>query len=360
MEYIKEETIQTYRGWDEFANIEVSNKLEFFAKNGRLFDIIFAQQFDREFLDFICRLANQIRLLAKTKSGATKLSQLLSHKRAMLYFVQPSTRTFISFLNACHILGVKASEIRGTETSSEVKGESPEDTIRTFSSYVDLIVIRHPEAGFAEKTAWVLNRSERPVSIINGGSGPDQHPTQAILDIYTLERSFERIGGLDGKKIAMVGDLKRGRTVRSLSYLMKNYQDITLYFVSPEVFKMKDDIKIFLDKHAIEYYETEDFDSVKPVVDAIYMTRIQKEYSETPASESDIYPDFHFTREDLSKIQSHCIIMHPLPRRYEIEVDVDNDPRAVYWRQERNGMWIRAALIAYLFRVDRQIIQEFC
>jgi aspartate carbamoyltransferase catalytic subunit len=215
-------------------------------------------------------------------------------------------------------------------------------------------------AGFAEKTAWVLNQTERPVPIINGGSGPDQHPTQALLDIYTLERSFERIGGLDGKKIAMVGDLKRGRTVRSLSYLMKNYKDVQLYFVSPDIFRMKDDIKDFLKKHRIEFLETEDFDSVKPLVDAVYMTRIQKEYSETPSKETDVYPEFHFTQKDLSKIQSHCIIMHPLPRRYEIDVDVDNDPRAVYWRQERNGMWIRAALIAYLFRVDRIIAKEFC
>ena len=218
---------------------------------------------------------------------------------------------------------------------------------------------RHPEEGFAEKTAWVLNRTERPVSVVNGGSGPDQHPTQALLDIYTLERSFEHIGGLDGKKIAMVGDLKRGRTVRSLSYLMKNYQDVQLYFVAPKVFRMKDDIKDFLKKHAIPFFETEDFNSVKPVVDAIYMTRIQKEYAETPSKETDIYPEFHITSDDLNLIQSRCIIKHPLPRRYEIEVEVDNDPRAVYWRQERNGMWIRAALIAHLFGVDEKITDEF-
>jgi len=359
MTITKEETVQNYEGWREFYDIEVRDKLSFFTQNDRLYDVIFAQQFDRKFLDFMCRLANQVRLMAKTKMGANKLGRLLSHKRAMLYFVQPSTRTFISFLNACHILGMKASEIRGTTTSSEVKGESPEDTIRTFSSYLDLIIIRHPEAGFAEKTAWVLNQTERPVSVINGGSGPDQHPTQALLDIYTLERSFESIGGLDGKKIAMVGDLKRGRTVRSLSYLMKNYRDVTLYFISPEVFRMKADIKSFLRKHDIKYHETDDFKGVMPSLDAIYMTRIQKEYSEAPLEESDSYPEFHFRQEDLDTIQSHCIIMHPLPRRYEIDVKVDKDPRAVYWRQERNGMWIRAALIAYLFGVDRQIDREF-
>jgi aspartate carbamoyltransferase catalytic subunit len=355
----KEVTIQNYAGWEDFYNIEKSDKLEFFVRNGRMLDILFAQQFDRSFLDSMCLLATRIRRMALTKMGSRKLSSLLSHKRAMLYFVQPSTRTFISFLNACHILGMKISEIRGTTTSSEVKGESQEDTIRTFASYVDLIIIRHPEEGFAEKTAWILNQNKLPVAVINGGSGPDQHPTQALLDIYTLERSFRNIGGLDGKKIAMVGDLKRGRTVRSLSYLMRNYNDVTLYFVSPEIFRMRDDIKNFLKKHRIEFHETDSFASVMPLVDAIYMTRIQKEYSEAPAGESDVYPDFHFTKEHLPMIQSHCIVMHPLPRRYEIEIEVDKDPRAVYWKQERNGMWMRAALISYIFGVDDEIAAEY-
>jgi aspartate carbamoyltransferase catalytic subunit len=355
----KEVAIQTYKGWEEFYSIEKSDKLDFFIRNGRMLDVLFSQQFDRAFLDNMCLLATRIRRMALTQMGAQKLSNLLAHKRAMLYFVQPSTRTFISFLNACHILGMKISEIRGTTTSSEVKGESQEDTIRTFASYVDLIIIRHPEEGFAEKTSWILNQNKLPVAVINGGSGPDQHPTQALLDIYTLERSFRNIGGLDNKKIAMVGDLKRGRTVRSLSYLMRNYKDIKLYFVSPEIFRMRDDIKSFLNKHNIEFQETDDFAGVMPEVDAIYMTRIQKEYAETPTQETDIYPQFHFTQEHLAVIQSHCIIMHPLPRRYEIEVEVDKDPRAVYWKQERNGMWMRAALISYLFGVDDQISAEF-
>ena len=264
MEQIAETTRQTYEGWDEFYAKAVDEKLDFFKIKGRIFDVIYAQQFDREFLDELCDLAEKIRLLAKTKMGARKLSNLLPHKRAMLYFVQPSTRTFLSFQNACFLLGLNVSESRGTSTSSEVKGESPEDTIRTFASYVDLIISRHPEAGFAEKTAWVLNQTERPVPVLNGGSGPDQHPTQALLDIYTLKREFASIGGIDGKKIAMVGDLKRGRTVRSLSYLLKNYQDVTIYYVSPEVFRMKEDIKIFLNRHGIPFHETEDFESVLP------------------------------------------------------------------------------------------------
>lgn len=359
MNHFVEPPAQEYEGWDEFYSKPITEKLSNLMHGDRIFDVIFAQQFDRVFLNQICHLADKMRIMAKTKTGSIKLKNLLPHKRAMLYFVQPSTRTFLSFLNACQILGIDISEIRATSTSSEVKGESQEDTIRTFSSYADMIIVRHSEAGFAEKMSWLLNQTERPVPVINGGSGPDQHPTQALLDIYTLERSFQNIGGLDGKKIAMVGDLKRGRTVRSLSYLMKNYKDVTLYFVSPEVFRMKDDIKEYLNEKSIPFHETDNFVSVMPHVDAIYMTRIQKEYPGGPDAEADTYPEFHFNKEHLSIIQPHCVIMHPLPRRYEIEVAVDKDPRATYWRQERNGMWLRAALIAYIFRVEDQILNEF-
>jgi aspartate carbamoyltransferase catalytic subunit len=359
MEKFAETTQQTYEGWKEFYEKPTDEKNRFFESDGRLIDIIFAQQFDRSFLDRMSRLGDMIRLLAKTKLGQNHLRHLLPHKRAMLYFSQPSTRTFLSFQNACYMLGLSVSEIRGTTTSSEVKGESQEDTIRTFASYVDLIISRHPEAGFAEKTAWVLNQTDRAVPVINGGSGPDQHPTQALLDIYTLEREFNKKGGLDGKKIAMVGDLKRGRTVRSLSYLMKNYQDVELYFAAPEIYKMQDDIKSFLTRHHIPYHETEDFESIMPLVDAIYMTRIQNEYSEHPTHEAETYPAFHFKKEHLGNIHAHCVILHPLPRRYEIDVAVDKDPRAAYWRQERNGMWIRAALIAYLFKVEEEIADVF-
>lgn len=360
MDEFQRQPSQMGQEWDLFYNQETSNKLHYFQREGRLLDIIFAQQFDRPFLDSMCNLANQVRQMAKTKMGSRRLREILPHKRAMLYFVQPSTRTFLSFLNACHILGMNTSEIRGTTTSSEVKGESQEDTIRTFGSYVNLIIVRHPEPGFAEKTAWVLNQTDhRPIPIINGGSGPDQHPTQALLDIYTLENSFQNLGGLDGKSVALVGDLKRGRTVRSLSYLMRNYKDVTLYFVSPEGFQMKSDIKDFLARNNVKYFETDDFPSVMPKVDAIYMTRIQKEYSKDPGSETDYYPDFFFRNEHLSRIQSHCVIMHPLPRRFEIEVDVDKDPRAAYWKQERNGMWLRVALIAYLFGVEDEITEQF-
>jgi len=339
--------------WEDFYKQDISEKLPFFTKEGRLYDCLFAQQFDRLLLTHLFKTADALRDLTQKKEGMDHAAGLLSHVRAMLYFVQPSTRTFLSFLNACHILGIKTSEIRDTSTSSEVKGESPEDTVRTFSSYVDLIIMRHPTPGFVEKTAWLMNRTNRPVPIISGGSGKDQHPTQALLDTYTLYRSFN--GDMDNKKIAMVGDLKRGRTVRSLTYLMKNYKNISLVFVSPKQFRMEPDILEFLKRHDMPFTETEDFRSVMGSADAIYMTRIQDEHDKAGESQKVDYSPFHFKHEHLKLIKKNCVIMHPLPRRHEIEVSVDDDPRAVFWRQERNGMWARAALMAYIFDVDRKI-----
>lgn len=339
--------------WDGFHKKYISEKLPFFTKDSRLYDCLFAQQLDRGLLTHLFKTADTLRSMTRKKEGMDYAGGLLSHARAMLYFVQPSTRTFLSFLNACHILGIRTSEIRDTSTSSEVKGESPEDTVRTFSSYVDMIIMRHPTPGFVEKTAWLMNRTNRPVPIINGGSGKDQHPTQALLDTYTLYRSFN--GEMDNKKIVMVGDLKRGRTVRSLTYLMKNYKNISLYFVSPEQFRMEADILDFLKRHNMPFTETEDFRSVMGEADAIYMTRIQDEHDKDGESKAVDYSPFHFRTEHLKLIKKNCVILHPLPRRHEIAVEVDEDPRAVFWRQERNGMWVRAALISYIFGVDGKI-----
>ena len=212
-----------------------------------LFHVIDPRVFDRAQLDELCDLTTRVRLLAKHPDGARFLLGLLPDRRAMLYFVQPSTRTFLSFNNACHVLGIRTSEIRDPATSSEVKGESFEDSIRTFSSYVDVIVMRTPRSGEAARAAELMNRIPRPVPIINAGSGQDQHPTQALLDIYTLDRSFEEHGGIDGKVIGLMGDLKRGRTVRSLCYLMKNYRDVRLVLIAPEQFAMEPDIKAHLE-----------------------------------------------------------------------------------------------------------------
>jgi aspartate carbamoyltransferase catalytic subunit len=296
--------------------------------------------------------------LAKHPDGARFLLGLLPDRRAMLYFVQPSTRTFLSFNNACHLLGIRTSEIRDPATSSEVKGESFEDSIRTFSSYVDVIVMRTPRSGEAGRAAALMNRIPRPVPIIDAGSGQDQHPTQALLDIYTLDRSFEDRGGIDGKVIGLMGDLKRGRTVRSLCYLMKNYRDVRLVLIAPPKFALEPDIKAHLNEHKIPFVDDARLDEVLPSLDAIYVTRMQAEW-DTVGETNDIdYTGYSITPANLGRLKPGAVIMHPLPRGPEIAPAVDEDPRAVYWRQERNGMWMRVAILLKIFRADG-LVRDF-
>lgn len=326
--------------------------------SNRFFHVLKTQQFNREILNEICHLTTVIRRFAKEREGLVYLKSLCSDKRAMLYFTQPSTRTFLSFNSACQILGIQTSEIRDPSTSSELKGESFFDSIRTFSSYVDVIIMRTPGERVAEGIANFFDTIERPVPIINAGSGKDQHPTQALLDIYTLERSFRHRGGIDGKVIGMMGDLKRGRTVRSLSYLLKNYPGVKLVFIAPPAFAMADDIKDFLREQGIPFLETEDLHTVLPDLDALYITRIQDEHDKNGESKKIDMSRFKFGLKELELLKSDGVIMHPLPRRDEIDPAVDSDPRAKYWRQERNGMWMRVAILAKIFGVQRKIVYD--
>lgn len=321
----------------------------------RLFHVLDPRQFSRALLDELCTLTTRARTMAKSREGARKLQTLLANRRAMLYFTQPSTRTFLSFNNACHILGIRTSEIRDPSISSEVKGESFEDSIRTFSSYVDAIIMRTWGEGMAAQSAALMDRINRPVPIINAGSGKDQHPTQALLDIYTLERSFENRGGISGKVIALMGDLRRGRTARSLAYLMKNYSGVKLVFIAPESFSMGDDIKNHLQQEAVVFSETDSLDEAIGELDAIYVTRLQAEYDTGDESRGFDHARFRIGKESLERMKPDAIIMHPLPRGPEIDPAVDADSRAMYWRQERNGMWMRVALLVKLFGVDSEI-----
>lgn len=319
--------------------------------------ILSASQFNRPFLDKIYSLTNKIRRFDKSKEGLLYLQSLLPHKRSILYFTQPSTRTFLSFQSACQILGMKTSEIRDAATSSERKGESVEDSLRTFSSYVDLIVMRSPVRGLCDRMAAILDASDRPVPIINAGSGPDEHPTQALLDIYTLQRSFKELGGIEGKTICMVGDLKRGRTVRSLSKLLTLYPGAKIIFASPDAFKIEDDLRAVLKGEKIEFLETSNFKDAIASSDAVYMTRIQDEYDDQAGASAKVDTSaFCLRAEHLKIMKKTAVIMHPLPRRTELDPAIDSDPRAKYWRQERNGMWTRVALITTLLGVDHQIL----
>lgn len=345
--------------WDQFCGLDAIGKAPYLMDQGRSFHALSAQQFNRSMLEDLCSLATDVRRIAKTREGNAFLQKQLFDKRAMLYFAQPSTRTYLSFYSACQIIGLQTMNVRDSSTSSEMKGESPEDSVRTFSSYVDMIIMRHPAGGFADRIAWMLSNTSRPVPVVNAGSGKDQHPTQALLDIYTLARSFENIGGIDGKKVAFVGDLKRGRTVRSLAWLLTQYEGVKAYFVAPKELQIGSDILELLDRAGMAYEVCDQLVPVIPEVDAIYMTRIQDEWDVDGESSRVNTAAYHFTKEHLSLLGPHAVIMHPLPRRLEIDTAVDSDPRAVYWRQVRNGMWIRAALMLNIFKCDN-VVRDYC
>jgi len=333
--------------WQDFNTLPLTEKGAYFQ--GTPPHTLVAQQFSRGKLEELCTLATKIKRINKRREGANFLKTLLCDKRAMLYFAQPSSRTYLSHNAACQILGLDTMDVRDSKTSSEVKGETPEDTIRTFSSYVDMIIMRHPVGGFAERVAWMLAHTKREIPVLNAGSGADQHPTQALLDIYTLDRSFESQGGIDGKSIVFVGDLLRGRTVRSLAWLLTLYKEMTLYFVAPEPLQISQEILDMLDQAGTKYIVTQDFASTMPLADAIYMTRIQDEWDVDGESNTIDTTNFSIGSEHMDIIKDTTVIMHPLPRRSEISTDIDNDSRAIYWRQMRNGMWIRAALILTTF-----------
>ena len=346
---------------DEFRALGISEKLPFLTAgraSAEPFHVLFAQQFNRALLDALFALADKIRGIHKKREGADFLRGLLANRHALNLFVQPSTRTFMSFQIAEQNLGMQTVDIRDVSTSSQAKGESLQNTIRTFSSYVDLIVMRHPDKGACELAAWEMNMAERRIPVLNGGSGRDQHPTQAVLDVYTLHKS---LGEIDGKTIVMVGDLARGRTVRSLSYLLKNFHDVKIIYVSPQRLRIGEDIRAFLDEVNIPFIETENLQDVVAEADAVYMTRIQWEWDSaegltTDSGKSD--PRFIFSRDLLDRMKPRSCLMHPLPKINEIDPALDyvDDPRLVYWRQERNGMWIRAGLIARVFGLSDAIM----
>jgi aspartate carbamoyltransferase catalytic subunit len=238
-----------------------------------------------------------------------------------------------------HRLGGRViSTENAAEFSSVAKGETLEDTIRIMNGYADVIVIRHYEVGAAKRAAAVSR-----VPVINAGDGVGQHPTQALLDLYTIRKE---IGKIDGLRVAMVGDLAQGRTVRSLTYLLSKFQDVRLYFVAPPLLKMKGDILEHLKERKVWYAEGTSLDKVLPEVDVVYQTRVQKErFGDRIADYEKCRGVYVITAESLRLMKDKAIVMHPLPRLGEIAMEVDNDPRAAYFRQAQNGLYVRMALL---------------
>lgn len=350
--------------------LPTARRVAMLNRNDRPFHVILAQQFETETIDTLCKLAEMIRNIAESRQGVQFLRSLLSHKRAMLYFIQPSTRTFLSFASACQILGMPYDEVRNPSVSSEVKGETEDDTVRVLSQYFHMIIMRHPVEGFAERMAHDLDALHMSIPIVNGGSGKDQHPTQALLDIYTIRRCFR--GGtsegllpdfshnnLSGRTIAFVGDLKRGRTVRSLAYLLCRYEGVRLLFIAPPQLQLGDDIVNYLNRSGIQFEFGDDLSAVIEECDAVYMTRLQDEYDVAGESKSIDYDRFRLSADMSSRFKSDLAILHPLPRRNELDRRLDTDPRAKYWEQVQNGLWIRAAIIAYVFNADAAIFDYY-
>ena len=305
-----------------------------FADNGFYGqDIISVSQFDRVKLDYIFRVAHEMRVLVERFGSA----DLLHGKILANLFYEPSTRTSSSFLAAMLRLGGQVIPINNVQYSSVTKGESLPDTVRTLESYSDIIVLRHPEVGSAETAA---RYSSKPV--INAGDGVGEHPTQALLDLFSIVEELQQVEGL---KIAMVGDLKYGRTVHSLTKLLVNY-DVEFVFVSPEILHMPDDVLQVVRTSGNRYSIIDDMHDAISDVDVLYVTRVQKERFSDLAQYERLRDQYVVDEELMARAKERMIVMHPLPRVNEISYGVDDDPRAAYFRQMRNGMYIRMALLS--------------
>jgi len=295
-------------------------------------DIISIKDFTREEIDQILDVAEATEPLAKSGSN------ILRGKILATLFFEPSTRTRLSFETAMHKLGGETIGFAEPEAASIKKGESLADTVRVVENYADVIALRHPLEGAARFAAEHAN-----IPLINAGSGAEEHPTQALLDLYTIRR--ER-GKIDGSSIALIGDLRYGRTVHSLAYGLSQYK-VKLYLICPALLRMRrevlDDIK---DK--IEIVDSADLEDVIPDMDVLYVTRIQKERFPDLGEYAKVKGSYAITLDTLKRAKEDLIILHPLPRVDEIAREVDLTPHAKYFRQVWNGVVVRMALLALI------------
>jgi len=254
-------------------------------------------------------------------------------------FFEPSTRTRLSFETAINRLGARVITMANAASSSVSKGETLADTIRTVDGYVDVIVMRHPMKGSAKIAA---DNASHPV--INGGDGAGQHPTQALLDLYTIRKEK---GVLGGQTVTFLGDLKNGRTVHSLGYFMALCKN-KMIFVSPKSLKMPAEITADLRSRGAEIEETEDVEKALSVSDIVYVTRVQRERFENPEDYEKVKGLYIINREMINRAKKGITILHPLPRVDEISTDVDDYEGAAYFRQAHNGLYVRMALLALI------------
>lgn len=296
-------------------------------------DILSVKQFSRADIEYIFGVAHEMEEMVRRVGSF----DLLKGKILASLFYEPSTRTSSSFTSAMERLGGSVIPISEVRYSSVSKGESLPDTVRTLEAYADVIVLRHPEVGSAELAAKYASKP-----IINAGDGVGEHPTQALLDLFTIQQELNKI---DGLTITMVGDLKYGRTVHSLARLLTLF-DVRINYVSPEILRMPEHILAEVNERNIPQQSYNKLDPVLAESDVLYVTRVQKERFEDPELYEQVRNSFVITAETLQKAKEEMIVMHPLPRVGEISMDVDDDPRAAYFRQMGYGLYVRMALLA--------------
>jgi aspartate carbamoyltransferase len=297
-------------------------------------DIISVKQFTRKDLEYIFGVAHEMRGMVE-RIGTF---DLLKGKILANLFYEPSTRTSSSFTSAMERLGGSVIPINEVKYSSVTKGETLADTVRTLECYADVIVLRHPETGSA---AIAAQAARKPV--INAGDGVGEHPTQALLDTFTIR---EELGRLDHLTVTMLGDLKYGRTVHSLARLISVFTDIRLNYVSPDILHMPKEIMEEVAAHKVPQTESDSLAKVLPGTDVLYVTRVQKERFENPDEYEKVKGAYVIDPPTMKAAKKEMIVMHPLPRVTEISMEFDEDPRAAYFRQMEYGLYVRMALLA--------------
>ena len=298
-------------------------------------DILHGNQFSKSELQAIMKVASDFEKELKGKGTIP----LLKGKLVATLFFEPSTRTRLSFEAAMQRLGGGVISMGAVESSSVVKGETLSDTARTVAQYADVIVVRHPRIGSAKEAADAVD-----IPVINAGDGAGQHPTQALLDIYTIKKE---LGSMKNLKVSLVGDLKNGRTVHALVEVLSHFE-VSLYFVSPSLLRMPEEITVQLKEKGCEVTETEDLALAASRSDLIYMTRIQKERFADLSEYEKVKGSYIINREFIDRLKKKITILHPLPRVDEINPDVDSYSGAAYFRQMGNGVYVRMALLSMI------------
>jgi len=296
-------------------------------------DILSVKQFGRPDLEYIFGVAHEMREMV-SRVGTF---DLLKGKILVNLFYEPSTRTSSSFTSAMERLGGSVIPINEVRYSSVSKGESLPDTVRTLECYADVIVLRHPEVG---ASALAAQYARKP--IINAGDGVGEHPTQALLDLFTIR---EELGEVEGLTVTMLGDLKYGRTVHSLARLLSMF-NVRLHYVSPAILRMPPEILEEIRQKGIQQTEHETLAEVLPQTDVLYITRVQKERFTDLDEYDSVKSAYIITPDIMAAAKEKMIVMHPLPRVGEISMDFDADPRAAYFRQMEYGLYVRMALLA--------------